>query len=82
MHYLHLCLRCVVGLWFGLIGWTGASVLVGFCLYEISETCGIKISHGSTAVVCVVIGAITGGAPVAKLGLGWAWKKWPIDEER
>jgi hypothetical protein len=75
-----LALRVIIGVASFVIGWTGASVLTGLLLYEISKVSNITISQGVSSVISVAVGALLGAIPFGLLGAKWASTKWRLDE--
>ena len=72
-------LGVIIGVASFVIGWTGASVLTGLLLYEVSKVSNISISQGVSSVISATVGALLGAIPFGLLGAKWASAKWPPD---
>ncbi len=76
----NMTLQVVIGVASFVVGWTGASVLTGLLLYEISKVSNNTIQREVSSVISVAVGAVLGAIPFGLLGAKWASTKWPVDK--
>jgi hypothetical protein len=61
------------------MGWVGLFGLIGFGLYKIKER-GLEVSYDTGFLIALIAGGLLGGFPLAMLGVDWASKRWPVEE--